>query len=147
MKIFIVSLSILCVVGCGEVIYYKEELPEFNIISYTEITEEQISISQEMLTVSKEFLRQEKVNKKFTIKIVYNRTAFKELQSKNGDSNAVAFYAHRNNMIVLKHYNFTRGNIAHEMVHAIIDVNNLKTSDGHSLAYQLSDRLDTEDSK
>ena len=150
MKKLLLLLLAVVLCGCGKQdtsLFYKYDCENYAIHSYKPITDNEISKTEQAFDYTMEFLKQDKLKKRFLIRLFYNETAFgdyygESLDTFNGRVGGVTKYKMFNGVeIGIPKYNFKLSVIGHEMVHVISHINNLKLSDGESLAYVVESDL------
>ena len=151
MKRLIISIAIMMVLfGCSKSktpIYFMRESDNYNIVSFEDISmDEEVKINYCFLKVM-EALGQKELREKFRVKIFYNPIAFKTYVF--GKDSTLSYvessYNKARKEICIPKMNFNFETLSHEIVHAIIDVNNLEPSDEESLAYKISEKILSEE--
>lgn len=134
--------------GCEKqsILYNKVFTPNFDIVSFEEIDPAQKKMAEEMFNRAMIFLKQERLNGRFTIRIFYNDIAFDTYyRNKSGESifthSVLANYNLKHKEIAFPVKNMNRDTIGHEMIHAITHINRLKKSDSESVAYKFGDTI------
>lgn len=148
MRYLITLVVVVCLMGCGKMntsLIFKESFQYFDVLSYRPITERQKWILRVSMRGVIKHLGQTPKGR-FEIRIVHNLTALEDcFNNKNtwGDS-TIAFYRSSERGIWLMYNRITPDTVGHEMVHALVDINNLETVDDESLAYYIGEKLDYE---
>jgi len=130
-----------CAKDAGLVFSYKS--PHYEIESYKPIIQEEINKVEKCFKFVMKQLNQKEINKPFKVKIFYNQYAYDTHVGNKGvktNTTLGCCYNRRSTPLICIPYRaFNVNTISHEITHAIVGGNNLKTPDVESLPCMIGD--------